>query len=404
MAKLSKLKEFLNVNADKYRVICSNKKEIKYSKLFDGNSYYNVETENYKVYLKKTEMSYSVESNDISYIINCIVEWLSNFNFSDEIIWYDGSDYPFQEENSFLKNKKIYINFDFYTYHKWLEMLSATVDDKQSFLYYGEVEEVRLLTHDIERKQYLVKSQILRYNAETDDFIINENNVFINDEISENNKSSQEVKEIAEIVNNPNIELIEISPQTLQDVISIVLENFKGENIISLNSFLRKNSFNKVWLDSNVSIFAGSSLSFDKEGVPKKKIPIIEKGVIRNFINTSYAMRVLAGDECGFSEFNSESQGISNEIKYEVDMPSNISLSYHCSIVKSEIPVMLLNEDAINIRIRIQACHELEQYDGIVIFDFKEFIKSLIKSEQSFLISKSLFKILDLSQNNYHLS
>ena len=389
MNNILKLREFLSTNTDKYRIVYSNKKEVKYLKLFDGNSFYNIQTENFKVYLKREDMSYSIESNDIEYIMNCTMEWLSNLTISDEIIWHDRSDYSFQERDSFLKNKKIYENFNFQTYHEWLERLSAKVDDKQSFLYYSEVEKVRLLTNEIEREQYLVKSQMLCYDTNINEFIINENNIFINDSISKNNNSNEEVKVINEILDNVRIERMSINPQTLHNIIYVVLENFKGEKIISLDSFLTKNLLNTLWLDPNITIWADSPLSFDKEGLLKKKIPIIEKGIIKNFINTSYAMRVLGSNSCGFSEFNSEFYGESHEIKYQVEAPFN-NLDYHCSIVKAESPSVLMNDNIINIYMNIQVLYELKLYEGTVTFDFKEFMKHLNKNEQDFLIAKKV--------------
>ena len=384
------LQSFLNQNTDNYRIMHSKKKEIKYLKLFDEFTFSNVYTENYKVCIKKEDMNYSIESNDVSYIINRIEEWLINPSISDTIIWYDITEYNHQEESLLRRNKRILEMFDFKLYHKWLDSVSETVDDKQSFQYYFEADMIELtLKGSNKREQYLVKSQMLHYDSVTSKFIINKNNIFLNEQIP---KEKDKNKKIDEILSDKNIKYIEINSKIITELLQPVLENFKGENVLGLNSFLKKSSLGVPWLDNHVSIYAKSKLSFDTEGLPKKKISIIKKGVITNFMNTSYAMCLLGSNSCGFSEFEQGDYNGYDETEYEIEVPLG-SHNSHCSLVTVDMPFISVEEDVIKVQVKVDVFHDSILYEGAIVFDFKEFMNHLSKSEHGFFIKKDIISL-----------
>jgi len=94
-------------------------------------------------------------------------------------------------------------------------------------------------------------------------------------------------------------------PRTAQTIVGHVFQACAGDAIYRRSSFLVDQLGSKV-ADSNVTIVDNARLKrglgsspFDEEGVPTQQTPIIENGILQNYLHSSYSARKLRSRPTG---------------------------------------------------------------------------------------------------------
>lgn len=371
MNDLDKLKFYLCSKVDKYRIIFSNKKEIRYVKLFDGNEFCNIICKNYKVYVELMGAKFHVESTDIDFIINTIDDWCIDHISLDDFQFFEIKDYS---EKIMIRDKSIYDSFDFKLYRQWLDEISKDVFENgtQTFQYYANVELVQLVIDNKVFNQYLTQSQMLHYDILNSCFLIRDSDIFVGDKMDNTKYQVFDIEKNRSLYKD--LSIVKVNLVNLNKIILPALSNLKGENILYANSPFSINYLNKLWIDEAFNIDIEPMLIFDSSGYPCKRISLIKNGVIVSFINTALSSKIFETNETGFNPFEEGQYGNYNSIRYYIN--TNIMHNDTSTVIDKVIDSQAINEKG---KIKIKAIVVISHNSTKNIMSISFYLEDLFK-------------------------
>lgn len=311
MNNIIQLKKYLNSAVDQYRILHSYKKEIRYVKLFEDIDIAYITNEFYTVFVELKGAKFQLKSTNIDFIIKVIKDWTLQHNPLDIFNFYNINEYP---KRCTDKDKHIFDTFDFHKYKIWLDNLSKNVSENgpQTFQYYATAEKIQLIFNNNTITQYVAHSQMLHYDTSNSCFLIRDTDIYID------NQSSETCYNVLDINNDflfENDFNVKINKNIFSDLISSILIDFRGENILYSNSFIKENNFNTPWINKNIDLWVEPMLIFDANGNPCKKIQLIKKGNIVSAINSTLSSIILNSNTPIFDSLYEENFGNYNKIR-----------------------------------------------------------------------------------------